>query len=230
MTQITTSTANTKTFENGMTITVTETSGEYTRTLNRWTKNGKDRIYINDYKGRSEGYVDLQTMTAHVGDLLYVNDIADAIIAMFTAEPEEETEAETAETVETEAEANAEEIKKVTITYDNNTCEIEYTTPQEYALLRKLENESAAHVEKIRNFDPRLVDSSCGKVWITGIHTEYGIRPHIAHYNPDTHKYETSDELADWNYDSIIVTFRDNDGEEWVSTYNPETLIEQRSI
>lgn len=76
-------TTSTEKFENGMSITVSYDSGDYTRTLNRWTKNGKDRIYINDYKGRSEGYVDLKTMTAYVGDLLYINDIADAIIEMF---------------------------------------------------------------------------------------------------------------------------------------------------
>lgn len=43
-------------FVDGMEITV----DGYTRTLNRWTKNGHDRIYINGGGRKGDGYVDLK--------------------------------------------------------------------------------------------------------------------------------------------------------------------------
>lgn len=45
---------NCKDFVNGMEITM----NGVTRTLNRWTKNGMDRVYINNDRN-SDGYVDL---------------------------------------------------------------------------------------------------------------------------------------------------------------------------
>lgn len=46
-------------FANGMEITM----NDVTRTLNRWTKNGMDRVYINN--GRNgDGYVDLVSRKA----------------------------------------------------------------------------------------------------------------------------------------------------------------------
>lgn len=74
-------------FTNGMEITTT--SG-HTRVLNRWTKAGKDRIYINGGSRNGDGFVDLINKTYHLnGGLKYQVEIAEMVLEMFA---EDETE------------------------------------------------------------------------------------------------------------------------------------------
>lgn len=66
-------------FENGMVITMEN----ITRTLNRWTKNGMDRVYINDGRN-ADGYVDLVARKSVGGSSKYTyhNKIVAAILSM----------------------------------------------------------------------------------------------------------------------------------------------------
>lgn len=122
-------------------------------------------------------------------------------------------------------------MKTIKITYDANTCEIEYNTNQEYALLRKLEGESESRAEEIKATGMQwLIDNALGKVKITGIHTEYGKQAHFKLYNPETGRYDLDGEAAGKPYDQIVVTFAGKDGETWEEHYNPETLNEHRAI
>lgn len=71
---------NGKDFVDGMEITM----NGITRTLNRWTKNGMDRVYIN-YDRKSDGYVDLIARKAVGGKGFgydYHKNIVAAILAM----------------------------------------------------------------------------------------------------------------------------------------------------
>lgn len=66
-------------FENGMTVV----ADGYERTLNRWTKNGMDRVYINGGTRRGDGYIDLKTRKAYLrGNYTYQRKIAEAVLAM----------------------------------------------------------------------------------------------------------------------------------------------------
>lgn len=67
-------------FVDGMEITM----NGVTRTLNRWTKNGMDRVYIN-YDRKSDGYVDLVSRKAIGGkgsSYEYHEKIVSAILSM----------------------------------------------------------------------------------------------------------------------------------------------------
>ncbi len=65
-------------FESGMEITMLG----ITCVLNRWTKHGHDRVYINR-NGRSDGYIDLRTGEVYLSNkYLYLSRIADAILSM----------------------------------------------------------------------------------------------------------------------------------------------------
>lgn len=65
-------------FENGMEITM----NDVTRTLNRWTKNGMDRVYIN-YGRKNNGYVDLVSRKAvGTNKYEYLAKIVDAVLSM----------------------------------------------------------------------------------------------------------------------------------------------------
>lgn len=67
------------TFTNGMEITV---SG-CTRTLNRWTKAGYDRVYINGGCRKGDGFVDIKNGKMHLnGDYEFQIKIAKKILAM----------------------------------------------------------------------------------------------------------------------------------------------------
>ena len=69
---------NGKYFVNGMEITM----NGVTRTLNRWTKNGMDRVYIN-YDRKSDGYVDLIARKAIGGNKYeYLEKIVSAVLSM----------------------------------------------------------------------------------------------------------------------------------------------------
>lgn len=66
-------------FVNGMEITI---DGE-TRTLNRWTKGGYDRVYINGGTRKGDGFVDLNSGRYYLRKgLAYQYKIADAIMTM----------------------------------------------------------------------------------------------------------------------------------------------------
>lgn len=65
-------------FENGMEITM----NDVTRTLNRWTKNGMDRVYINSGR-KNDGYVDLVSRKIVGGNTYeYLEKIAAAVLTM----------------------------------------------------------------------------------------------------------------------------------------------------
>lgn len=68
-------------FVNGMTIMADGVA----LTLNRWQKNGMDRVYINDSKRNSQGFVDVKTGIAYgVRHMPYAEigaEIAQAITA-----------------------------------------------------------------------------------------------------------------------------------------------------
>lgn len=71
-------------FENGMEVT---TSDGYTRILTRWTKNGKDRVYINGGSRMGDGFVDLITGEIHLYNTTnYAKEVADMVIEMFKTE------------------------------------------------------------------------------------------------------------------------------------------------
>lgn len=78
-------------FQDGMEVT---TSDGYTRTLTRWTKYGKDRVYINGGSRSGDGFVDLVSKEAHLnGNLKYQKEIAEMILCMnFSGEDSVETE------------------------------------------------------------------------------------------------------------------------------------------
>lgn len=78
-------------FQDGMEVT---TSDGYTRTLTRWTKYGKDRVYINGGSRSGDGFVDLVSKKAFLnGSLKYQKEIADMILDMdFSCEDAVETE------------------------------------------------------------------------------------------------------------------------------------------
>lgn len=66
-------------FTDGMEITV----DGITRTLKRWTKGGRDRIYINGGCRKGDGFVDLKSGKAFLnGGLLFQVKIAEKILAM----------------------------------------------------------------------------------------------------------------------------------------------------
>lgn len=75
-------------FTNGMSVTVSldykpGTDITYTRTLNRWTKAGKDRVYINGGSTKGDGYVDLISRKAYLrGEYTYQVKIAEMILEM----------------------------------------------------------------------------------------------------------------------------------------------------
>ena len=70
-------------FENGMQIVVTVGTVDYNLTLNRWTKYGKDRVYINDGTRNGAGFVDLVTGKTYLrGNCKYQTIAADMIKAM----------------------------------------------------------------------------------------------------------------------------------------------------
>lgn len=122
-------------------------------------------------------------------------------------------------------------MKTIKINYDNNNCEIEYSTNQEYALLRKLESESDDRVEQIKATGMQwLIDSALGKVRIVDIRTEYGVQAHAAMYNPETGLYDKQGEAVGDPFDRIVVTFAGKDGDTWYGFYNPETLGEHRAV
>lgn len=64
-------------FHNGMSLT----AYGITRTLSRWTKNGHDRVYINDRR-KSDGYVDLVTKQAHTRSFGYLDAMTDIILTL----------------------------------------------------------------------------------------------------------------------------------------------------
>ena len=65
-------------FVNGMAITM----NGVTRTLNRWTKNGMDRVYIN-FDRKNDGYIDLVSGRRVLNNKYeYLTMIADAVAAM----------------------------------------------------------------------------------------------------------------------------------------------------
>ena len=65
-------------FVNGMEITM----NDVTRTLNRWTKNGMDRVYIN-YGKKNDGYIDLVSRKIVGGNKYeYLAKIAAAVLSM----------------------------------------------------------------------------------------------------------------------------------------------------
>lgn len=65
-------------FVNGMAITM----NGVTRTLNRWTKNGMDRVYIN-YGSKNDGYIDLVSRRIVGGNKYeYLGKIVTAVLAM----------------------------------------------------------------------------------------------------------------------------------------------------
>ena len=78
-------------FKDGMEVT---TSDGYTRILTRWTKYGKDRVYINGGSSSGDGFVDLVSKKAFLnGSLKYQKEIADMILDMdFSGEDAVETE------------------------------------------------------------------------------------------------------------------------------------------
>lgn len=66
-------------FTNGMEITV----DGCTRTLNRWSKGGMDRVYINGGCRKGDGYVDIKNGKYYLnGELTYQVKIAEKILAM----------------------------------------------------------------------------------------------------------------------------------------------------
>lgn len=66
-------------FVNGMDI---EACG-YVRTLNRWTKGGHDRIYINGGSRKGDGWVDIKTGFVHLNNnLTYTKRMAEMILDM----------------------------------------------------------------------------------------------------------------------------------------------------
>lgn len=68
-------------FQNGMKITINGVA----RTLNRWTKNGMDRVYLNygDYGRKTDGYVDLVNGRHNLYNKYeYLSKMADAIVTM----------------------------------------------------------------------------------------------------------------------------------------------------
>ena len=68
-------------FENGMEVKAP--SNGFIRTLNRWTKAGKDRVYINGGSRKGDVYVDLISRKAYLsGELTYQVEIAEMILAM----------------------------------------------------------------------------------------------------------------------------------------------------
>ena len=56
-------------FVNGMEFE----NGEWCKILNRWTKGGNDRIYINNENRKSCGYVDLKTGDVHWASGVYAS-------------------------------------------------------------------------------------------------------------------------------------------------------------
>lgn len=65
-------------FVNGMGITMNGVA----RTLNRWTKNGMDRVYIN-YGKKNDGYVDLVSRKLVGGNKCeYLAKIVEAVLSM----------------------------------------------------------------------------------------------------------------------------------------------------
>ena len=65
-------------FVNGMEITI----NGVTRTLNRWTKNGMDRVYIN-YGKKNDGYIDLVSRKIVGGNKYeYLEKIVAAVLSM----------------------------------------------------------------------------------------------------------------------------------------------------
>lgn len=65
-------------FRDGMEITM----NGVTRTLNRWTKSGMDRVYIN-YGRKNDGYVDLVSRKIVGGNKYeYLEKIVAAVLAM----------------------------------------------------------------------------------------------------------------------------------------------------
>ncbi|MCI8978678.1 MAG: hypothetical protein HFI99_17000 [Lachnospiraceae bacterium] len=66
-------------FTDGMEITIDGS----TRTLNRWTKGGYDRVYINGGSRKGDGFVDLKKRKAILnGGLTYQVKMAEKILAM----------------------------------------------------------------------------------------------------------------------------------------------------
>lgn len=66
-------------FTDGMEITV----DGVTRTLNRWTKGGYDRVYINGGCRKGDGFIDLKNRKAFLnGGLLFQVKMAEKILAM----------------------------------------------------------------------------------------------------------------------------------------------------
>lgn len=67
-------------FINGMDIVI----DGYVRELSRWTKYGKDRVYINGGSRKGDGWVDLITGKAHLRNRnsTYGNKMAKAILSM----------------------------------------------------------------------------------------------------------------------------------------------------
>lgn len=67
-------------FVDGMNIVI----DGYTRELNRWTKYGRDRVYINGGSRKGEGFVDLVTGKAHLRNSgsTYGNKMVKAILSM----------------------------------------------------------------------------------------------------------------------------------------------------
>lgn len=65
-------------FEDGMEITV----DGYTRVLNRWTKYGNDRIYVNGGSRKGEGYIDLKNGNCTLNKTSYNAKIKEIVLAM----------------------------------------------------------------------------------------------------------------------------------------------------
>lgn len=64
-------------FRNGMSLT----AYGITRTISRWTKNGHDRVYINDRR-KSDGYVDLVTKRVYTRSYGYLDAMTEIILTL----------------------------------------------------------------------------------------------------------------------------------------------------
>lgn len=70
-------------FKDGMTLDIQIGPCEYHVTLNRWTKYGKDRVYLNDGTRSGAGYVDLNSRKAYThGRYEYMMVAANLVLEM----------------------------------------------------------------------------------------------------------------------------------------------------
>ena len=95
-------------------------------TFKYWAKNGKERIYINDYKRRTIGYIDVTTGEVVINNNHYESEIEMAIegfvaeyvtVETETVETETETETETGEAQGEEQMTREQKIKNILEAY-----------------------------------------------------------------------------------------------------------------